>query len=115
MSDDSFSRPYLQQLGNQEPRIVYLTDREFDRLSHQGTIRRLVPGEVERIMGISSHAVQPERPLTPEVPVVPQIAPTGDTRVPRPNLPNNRKEAADTAPGDVEEHPVPEVREREVS
>lgn len=101
MSEDSFTRPYVQDVGG-EPKIVYLTDRDFERLAFQGTIRPLNPNESERIF--ATYGI-PAEPTTPEVVGETQIAPA----------PLVRGEAADTAVGDVEEHPVPEVREREVS
>lgn len=103
MSDNSFTRPYVQETGGGDPKIVYLTDRDFERLSFQGTIRPLDPTEAQRIFTTYGIAAEP---ATPEVVGETQIAPTPDVR---------QGEAADTAVGDVEAHPVPEVREREVS
>jgi hypothetical protein len=98
---DSFTRPYVQDTGG-EPRIVYLTDRDFERLSLQGTVRPLEPTEAARIFATIGI---PAEPVAPEVVGETQIAPSPLVR---------QGEAADTAVGDVEAHPVPEVREREV-
>jgi hypothetical protein len=93
---DKFTRPYVQQIGDGEPRFVYLTDAEYGRLSPQGTVRHLRPGEAAGI-GVSAE------PLTPEVVGEMQIVPAPATR-----------QAADTILGDTKRHPVPEVRERSV-